>query len=730
MRPRLRRAWDGSLARTGAAGALGALAAALALAAVAPTGAQAAEACPNEQFRVGPSASLPDCRAYEQVTPVNKGASNDMYLNIGAAGTYTRGLADNQGDRVLLTASASFGPSPDGFSAIDYVFSRSAAGWRFTPVEPPGAGDTHYELQGLGNALFSPDFSLVAPLSLTGSVTTETATTPMGLSFGPPGGPYTTIMTTTAGNDPRFAAATPDFSHIFFTSRDHSLASPAGGLVAGTDALYEWTGGQLRLVNVTTGGSLVSACGAVLGEADLTDGGYGSMHNAVSSDGSKAFFESPEPNTGLPEPSCEQPQHLYMRVNGSETVDVSAPNPGVNDPSGFHPAAYIGAAANGSKVFFVTETELTADDTTHAPELYEYDTESRTLTRVSRGASGSAEGNVQWAVVSEDGSTVYFAAIGQLAPGAPVPTGEEVNLYHYDTATGATSYIGTVAGVDGPQLARGGPPSVNSVGGSFQADTQSNWYATPDGRFLLFTSSVNLTSYNSNGQEELYRYDSAAGSLTCVSCNPSGASATGSAFFTSLGFTSLTAPDIRSQRPMSDDGSRVFFDTPDRLLPADTNSRLDVYEWEADGAGSCHSSAQDGGCLYLISSGKDTTDSIFVDSSSDGSNVFFGTHAQLAPTDTDNRGDLYDARVYGGFPAPPPAPSCAGEGCQGALTVPPLFGPPVTGAIGGSGNLTPAPAASAKPRPKQCKKHFVRRHGRCVRARVKKHAKVHKGGRR
>src|SRR5215831_6559219 len=31
-----------------------------------------ADTCPNAQFRVGPSAHLPDCRAYEQVSPVDK----------------------------------------------------------------------------------------------------------------------------------------------------------------------------------------------------------------------------------------------------------------------------------------------------------------------------------------------------------------------------------------------------------------------------------------------------------------------------------------------------------------------------------------------------------------------------------------------------------------------------------------------------------------------------------
>jgi hypothetical protein len=679
----------------------------------------AGEACPNEQFRTGPSASLPDCRAYEQVTPVNKEGANDMFLDINtisSSGAF--GQATDQGDKVVLTTSSAFGPAPDGFNAQSYVFSRSSSGWQFAAVEPPDAGDAFYALAA---SVFSSDLSRVATNSYTASSASLSPSTPENLVVGAVGGPYAPIATTTNGNVPQgpLVGASADLSHVIFTTLDHSLVPAAAGQVAGSNALYEWTGGQLRLVNVTTGGSLTSACGAMLGGGTLA----GATHDAVSSDGSRVFFESPDPfavGNGASDPSCSQPQHLYMRVNGSETVDVSAPNPGVNDPNGFQPVGFVGAAADGSRVFFVTKTELTADDTTHAPELYEYDTGSGKLTRVSRGVSGGAEGDVQWALVSEDGSTVYFAAAGQLAPGAPAltppPGGMQVNLYRYDTATGATRYIATIDGEkDGEQAV----PSAPEQGpfGSLELLARSNWYTTPDGRFLLFGSTADITGYNPTsscvnefhdpGCLELYRYDSGDGSLTCVSC-PGESPAVGSAEFTMVGRT-LGDYDIRPPRPISDDGSRVFFDTPEQLLPQDTNHRRDVYEWEADGAGSCHSSAQDGGCLYLISSGKDTTDATFIDSSSDGSNVFFGTHAQLAPTDTDSKGDLYDARVDGGFPAPPPAPSCSGEGCQGAPSTPftALLAAPSSTVFSGSGNVV---SQAIAPKKKTAKKHKAKKH--------------------
>ena len=87
---------------------------------------------------------------------------------------------------------------------------------------------------------------------------------------------------------------------------------------------------------------------------------------------------------------------------------------------------------------------------------------------------------------------------------------------------------------------------------------------------------------------------------------------------------------------MSEDGSQVFFDSTGSLAPqVVSDGVLNVYEWEAGGAGTCTESV---GCTYLVSEGNSAVDSVLIGASSDGSNVFFVTHSQLVPQDTDNVG--------------------------------------------------------------------------------------------
>jgi hypothetical protein len=217
---------------------------------------------------------------------------------------------------------------------------------------------------------------------------------------------------------------------------------------------------------------------------------------------------------------------------------------------------------------------------------------------------------------------------------------------------------------------------------------------TPDGRHLLFTTDHpprpggydHGNCHGSFGCREVYVYSADTNTLACASCNPSGAPATVDAEVVADELHGGAASTSYQSRAITDDG-RVFFSTAEALLPQDTNGRSDAYEYDADT-----------GDLSLISTGTADSDSFFVDTSLSGRDVFFVTRERLVGWDRDNAYDLYDARIGGGLPEPPPTPpTCTGGTCQGALTLPPSaqsFGSSLL--TTGTGNAVPVSKKTSK----------------------------------
>src|ERR1019366_20503 len=110
----------------------------------------------------------------------------------------------------------------------------------------------------------------------------------------------------------------------------------------------------------------------------------------------------------------------------------------------------------------------------------------------------------------------------------------------------------------------------------------------------------------------------------------------------------------------------------------------EVYEWH-------------NGSVNMISDGQDPTAMVFAGMSATGSDIFFQTRTQLVGQDTDTLGDIYDARIDGGFPAPTPEPSCSGESCQGSSSSAPGFGASGTSSFTGGGNVTPGSTSFPTP---------------------------------
>jgi hypothetical protein len=677
----------------------------------------AAGATPGEEvaFTTQPSVSplLPDNRAYEMLTPPDKEGAQDMFapgvnLRFDTAVEFhtenNAGAASESGDQFMLFTASAFGSDPGSVGSL-YLFSRHSSAaepaqpeWSYTSFTPPGLA-----LPAIHAGPFDPlDISKVAVLDEAGALESEGGTTRLNV-VGPPGGPYATIHADQpthelfSGFAPRAEATTVlgashDLSHLVLES-NRPLDAAVAGLDPEVPALYESEGrsctattGECPLLDVNTKGELLSPCGAALGRGgDTAQHGEenaqnhaGSAYRAVSADGSKVFLTAPIPlaesdgehleaDLGCPNAKGENPAQLYLRSEG-ETTELSSPEAGAPEKGApKHEARFEGAAEDGSRAFFTDAGELTASDKgIHDTELYEWRREGVVgalpggatgecarprgcRTRVSVGEPGSpaaaaGAGGTSVIAISADGSHVYFAAQGVLT-GANAegrqPTDGAENLYVYDTATARTAFIVTTI----------------TEGEAGEAE------ATPNGRFLLFSSRARLTPYNNDGSlcnvqfehpgpcPEIYRYDASTEAILCVSCNP-GVPPARAAFNLNI----PSGPAEGPVRAISDDGGYVFFNSLAPLVPTATNGTIDVYEWH------------EGHGISLIGSGTDETPSYFLNASPDGSNVFFGTHASLVPADTGSEGDLYDARICtAAEPCVQAAPSeeglCEGDAC-------------------------------------------------------------------
>jgi hypothetical protein len=505
--------------------------------------------------------------------------------------------------------------------------------------------------------------------------------------------------------EPLFAGASADLSHILFEAHD-ALTPNAPYPGSSFSNLYEVTDGTLAFAGILPDGLPAEYGSGAGGGVQLQTNERQPHAHAISEDGSRVFFTALEPKTG-----GGFHRKLYMRQNNVRTIDVSPSQRATPDPNSPQDTRFMTASSDGTKVFFTSSQKLTADANTgpsdSGNDLYVYDVEVGKLTDLTPDSTPSdlmganVEGH-ELVGASADGSYVYFAATGRLAPGA---ISGPPNLYVAHDNGGTWEQPKLIATL----------PNSEDV---------SNWFlpakrtarVTPDGRYLLFTALDSLTGYDNSDaatgrpDSEVFRYDAVLGSLRCVSCNPSGSRPIGEA-------TIRSESGPRPQRYISEDGQRVFFESKDALLPGDTNGRQDVYEWEADGKGSCETP---GGCLFLISTGKNTDDSYFLDASPSGDDVFFTTREQLVGQDQDHLVDLYDARVGGGFPYTPPSAPCAGEGCRPAPSQAPLFGLPSSSTFLGQGNV-----AAAGP-PTKVRKHHRHHHRRRKARRRTSHA--HRAG--
>jgi NHL repeat len=661
--------------------------------------APATEACPNEALRSGLSAALPDCRAYEQVTPANKdygyGGLPGQPIPPVAIGSLDGGSAVYDSGGPLPGAGS--GPFI-GFYRAD----RGAGGWESRSISAPqapvaGLGGVHPAFLG-----FSPDLTKALTVTVNPPLTPEAPPDVPSLYLQSGSGPPYALLTPAGADDfVEYAGASADYSRFFYDTfvPQTPEAPPEEG--ASNSQLYEYSDGTVRIVGILPDGSIAPDAKAA---ASSTEQGKSvGVAHVVSADGSRVYFT--HTNGAL---------QLYLRLNPDQpqspldgegnctvpadacTIEVSASQATAPDPNGPKPASFWAASADGSEVFFTSPSELTDDANTGeegsgptdaGADLYRYDLASGVLSDLSvdtnptDAATGAAVQGVAGA--SDDGSYVYFVADGDLGGGG---VSGQPNLYL--SHGGTTTFIASL------------DPTADEGDWSSSA-LQSTARVTPDGHHLAFTSVESPTGFDNtdavSGQpdSEVYLYDATSEQLTCASCDPSEARPTGPSRIAPM---NVPSSSFNQPRNLSTDGRHLFFDSRDSLTPRDTNDHQDVYMFED-------------GRPQLISSGSGDFDARFGDASPNGDDVLFGTAEQLVPQDEDGVTDLYDARAGGGFPVPAQPAPCSGEACRAVGAGPAAPPPPASSTLSGPGNVKP--------------RHRHRRHRR--HRHHHRHRKAHRG---
>lgn len=661
-----------------------------------------AQTCANEAIRQeqGPAAlALPDCRAYEMVSPSGSVPSSS------AGGP----VASASGQRLGYYALE---PSPGSDEEGLYLLAtRGVDGWSAQNTTPPQGGLHDGDLFACFPSVFySAELTSAVLVDGWNQVTGGRDQICEGdyppLIPGEPrgyanlflrddeDGSYHLIDRSPEAGPPADALlrdGSSDLSRVVF-SEEAKLTPEAP---AGMD-LYEWTGSADRLVTFLPDGEPVQ------GTLANTGAGHDSatFTHAVSADGETVFFYAGGALYARLRAGSEQAPAGACSAGeptGACTVQVDAAQAGAPGPGGG--GVFMDASEDGSRVFFTDERKLTTNAVamSRAPDLYEYNLATGVLTDLTVPASGLAE-VLGFSGASGDGSYVYFVAKSVLSGAQTNSYGESAERYKpnlYVSHAGTVTFIATLeAGEDGDALDWGEEGTVKNSG-QLQARVSTS------GRYLVFQSVRPLDpSYNNEPFEasncnsrckEVYLYDAGENKLNCASCAPNGELPSGPAEIPYR--IKEIAPEESPEylpRDVSDDGA-VFFDTRSPLVPQAVDGEINVYEYDA-------------GVVHLISSGTAVGASEFMDASVSGEDVFFSTAQSLVRSDTDNMLSVYDARVNGGFPAATgeeqQASACeSAEACKPAPTEPPAQLSAGSATLSAGGNLLASPVPVTPPEP-------------------------------
>ena len=708
--------------------------------------------CPNSHVRQQTGANyLPDCRAYELVSPPKAGSAYllpgdtvfDAYNGFpqGSSSRITplnTGMVGSPSRFNFWTGDASLpGSEAVNYYADMFIATRTNDGWK--AVHPaPKAPEVLY----VGNEQCAADLSLCQSRATYayGNEGQQVVSNAPFL-YDATSGRYLGRLPTNVGavkgglNFTGEGRASEDFTHFVFTSLNVPFAP--GGLTTSPGSVYsnDIKRDTVEIVSKQPNGQPIPQDPASVGNPDdFLDVPF------ISRDGSRILIgaragkrcqgpglnylcdNSADPNT---------PMRLYMHTEGI-TFAVSRDRA----------VRIADVAQNGDVVYFTTAERLDPADTDSSVDLYRWRMATDDLEVVSLGSDGSGQSNdcsVSWTngcdvvplrscdeVWTMDLCTSKWWTYPTERPDIDNGTGRTSGATLFYSPEQLDPENPGIAGARNLYLYRNGKVQYVTT---FESGMEAERYnVSPDGRYVALITRSKLTGYDNVGGpqvycnrnisrprgqneafspgepnvpcREVYRFDADSGLVRCMSCDSEGKPPTGDALGAMGG-------------PFLTDDGRVFFTTRDALVPTDTDGMYSVYEYTE-------------GHAQLISTGTSVEDHFpglndtlafgpFYDPayaglesvSADGQDVFFSTYDTLVPTDSNGRFlKFYDARSGGGFPYQVPLLPCeAADECHS-----PVNGSPPEPAVGSGADLS---GGNAQP-------------GKVEKAGKKRHSKKHK----
>ena len=381
-----------------------------------------APGAPNKSARVSyvtPSASHVFFYTTKNLAPDDTDGETDLYLRSGGVnalavpGTGSAGvvvtfrIAAQDGSRFWFTTTT--GLVPEDTDGAEDVYERSAG---TTTLVSEGAGPGGISFAGAsaeGSRIFVGTGKQLTPEDTDSrwDIFEYTPSGPVLISTGPDDQPDVSMSEPVLGG----INVSPDGERVWFSTREHLIA----GLPPG-NYLYERSHGSTTVLSDGNGGSFGGLAAQTV------------FHSTTAA-------LVPEDVDGLID--------VYAYSEGVNTL-VS-----VNTPTAH--AGYVGASADGQRVFFYTTDKVLPADTNNAPDIYERHGGQTTLVTYLPGIGG------QRAAVSDDGD-VFF---------------NEPNNFS-DPSNPADLYVARIADQSGYPRPKGGSPVQVALVPNFQACTSSN----------------------------------------------------------------------------------------------------------------------------------------------------------------------------------------------------------------------------------------------------------------